>query len=86
MSAASGGGAGMDSVPASFSRLRLRVILHVRKVIGCLRASINLFIGSPDGSMKFAEMTSLVKVSFSLIAHLKSYRSFGWPKFHNNLS
>ena len=67
MSAAFGGGAGMDSVPASFSRLRLRVILQVRKVMGCLRTSINLSTNSPDGSMKSAEMISFVKVSLSLI-------------------
>jgi hypothetical protein len=67
VSDACGGGAGMDSVPASFSWLRLRVILHVRKVMGCLRDSINLSTDSPDGSMKFAEMISFVKLSFSRI-------------------
>ena len=58
----------MDSVPASFSWLRLKVILQVRKVIGCLRDSINLSTDLPDGSINFAEMISFVKVSFSRIA------------------
>lgn len=52
---ASGGGWGSDSVPGSFSSIRLNDMRQVRPVIGLVRISIFRSAIVPDGSINFAD-------------------------------
>jgi hypothetical protein len=52
---ASGGGWGSDSVPGSFSSIRLNEMRQVRPVMGLVRISIFRSAITPEGSINLAE-------------------------------
>ena len=60
---ASGGACGSESVPASFSSIRLKAIRQVRAVIGLVRISMGRSTICPKGSTNLADTDWLLNVS-----------------------